>query len=97
MRANILTWDHFELDSFKKMRVFLAVQVMSQSVIITVTEYCNRDDNESRLEDYKPMLEILNAMDRLVGIMNCYHENQITKSYGTRDVQKINHPKHRHI
>ena len=79
------------------MRVFLAVQVMSQSVIIMVTEYCNRDDNKSSLEDYKPMLEIFNAMDRLVDIMNCYHENQITKSGGTRDVQKINHPKHRQV
>jgi hypothetical protein len=32
--------DHFELDSYKKMRVFLAVQVLSQTTINMITEYC---------------------------------------------------------
>jgi hypothetical protein len=97
LRRNHLTWDHFELDSYKKMRVFLAVHVMSQSTINMVTEHCNQNPNEFRLEDYKPMLEIFGAMDRLVDIMNAYHSDQLKKSGGKRGIEKINHPQHRHV
>lgn len=97
LRKTHLGIDNFDLDSYKKMRVFLAMQVMSQSTIRMIKEYCDDDSNEANIRGYEGMLELFNKIDRLVDICNAYGADQITKDNRRRDVEKINHPKHRHI
>ena len=97
LRKTKLGYDHFELDSYKKMRVFLAVQVMSQSTIAMIKDYCDNEINETDVREYKGMLELFDKIDRLVDICNGYGAEQISKDYKDRDVDKINHPQHRHI
>ena len=97
LRRTKLGYDHFELDSYKKMRVFLAVQVMSQSAIHMIKEHCGNTKNDFDHEDYTGMLELFDKVDRLVDICNAYGDEQYSKNYKRRDVEKINHPKHRHI
>jgi hypothetical protein len=97
LRKTHLGHDHFELDAYKKMRVFLAVQVMSQSTIGMIKEHCESDDNDDDISIYQGMIEIFDKIDRLVDICNAYHEDQDTKSGRARNVQKINHPKHKHV
>lgn len=89
--------DHFELDSYKKMRVFLAVQVLSQTTINMITEYCQQDNNEATIDEYQGMIDLFAKINRLVDICNAKGGDQITKSKKRRDVEKINHPKHKHI
>jgi hypothetical protein len=83
------------LDSYKKMRVFLAVQVMSQSTRRMITEYC--EDTGADIGDYRGMLEIFDKIDRLVDICNARHADQDTKNGTKRNTYKIDHPKHPHL
>lgn len=97
LRKTHLGYDHFELDAYKKMRVFLAVQVMSQSTINMIKEYCSYEDNDEDIDKYTGVIELFDKIDRLVDICNAYDAKQDSKAYKMRDVEKINHPKHRHI
>jgi hypothetical protein len=49
--GNHLAVDHFQLDAYKKMRGFLAVQVMSQTARKTIIKYCDNTDGVTE-EDY---------------------------------------------
>lgn len=46
-RTTILTCDHFHLNSYSKMRVFLAAQITSQSTIALIREYCNIAEHQA--------------------------------------------------
>ncbi len=96
VRTSNLGCDHFELDTYKKMRMFLAAQITSQSTIQMIRQYCDLD-NDANITTYEGMLELFDKVDRLVDICNAYDGNQITKVGKRRDVDKINHPTHRHI
>ena len=89
--------DHFELDSYKKMRMFLAAQITSQSCIEMIQEYCARESNDALLAHYDGMITLFHHVDRLIDIFNAYGGTQETKSFKFRNVENINHPKHRHI
>jgi hypothetical protein len=97
LRKTHFGYDHFELDAYKKMRVFLAVQVMSQSAINMIKECCADEDNDEDIDNFKGMIELFTKINRLVDICNGYGAEQRTKSDNRRDVEKIDHPKHRHI
>ena len=91
LRRYKFTHDHFDLNAFTKMRVFLAVQFASQTMIRMIRDYC--DGRPGELPKFEPLLELLNAVDRLVDIMN-----GINKSKGEfRNVEPIDSPTHRHV
>lgn len=64
-----LTMQHFVLNPYNKMRVPLAVQITSQSMIETCKEFCT-PPNKGVIEEYEPMIELLDNVDRLIDIMN---------------------------
>ena len=92
IRKYKFTHDHFDLNSFLKMRVFLAMNVFSQTMKRMITDHCIRDPKD-QLEDFKPMIDLIDAVDRLVDIVN-----GINISKGKfRNVQQIDCPMHPHI
>ena len=86
------THDHFNLNAFSKIRVFLAVQITSQTTIRMIKDYCENDPIDN-IADFAPMIELFDRVDRLIGIMNgC----DFSKGK-THDVQIIDGPTHRHV
>ena len=61
IRTNILTKDHFEKNSYSCMRVFLAVQVMSQSMLRLILRHAEKCDG---IDNYKGVIEIIKKVDR---------------------------------
>lgn len=81
------THDHFNLNAYLKMRVFLAVQIPSQNTITMLKAESGND------EQYAPMIELFEAVDRLVDIMNgTGYKNGKNKNVGL-----INTPTHHHM
>lgn len=65
--------EHFNLNSYNKMRVFLAVQIPSQTMIRMVNDACKSPEDGGcgmDINKYEPMLEIFDRVDRLVDIVN---------------------------
>jgi hypothetical protein len=96
LRTTHLGVDHFQLDSYKKMRVFLAVQVMSQSTIRMIKNYCAKN-SDADINEYQGMIEIFEKVDRLVDICNARGAAEITKVGTARNTYKINSPRHEHL
>ena len=93
IRKYKFTHDHFVLNAYLKMRVFLAVQIPSQTTIQMIKDNCNCNENLADIEDYEPMIEIFNHVDRLVDVMNGVG----FKNGKDRNVELINSPTHSHI
>ena len=73
LRKYKFTWDHYKLNAYNKMRVFLALQVLSQTMIDMIKDYCKPVDEGGKggdIADFEPMIEIITAVNRLVDIMN---------------------------
>jgi hypothetical protein len=88
--------EHFKLNSYNKMRVFLAVQIPSQTMIRMINDYCKPKAEggcDGNLKQYGPMLEIFDKVDRLVDIINATR----VKNGKDLKVEFINSPQHRHI
>ena len=88
--------EHFNLNSYNKMRVFLAVQIPSQTMIRMVNDACKSQEDGGcgmDIKEYEPMLEIFDRVDRLVDIINATR----VKNGKDLKVEHINHPRHRHI
>ena len=85
--------EHFDLNSYNKMRVFLAVQIPSQTMIRMIKDYCKEygdsDAEEADLESYEPVIEIFEKVDRLVDIINATRRDL--------NVGYIDCPQHKHI
>ena len=74
------------------MRVFIALQMMSQTSIRMIKDMCSSTDSIFNIQDYQPMIEVFEKIDRLVDITNG------NGSKGKdRKVELINHPRHDHI
>ena len=97
LRLNHLSIDHFHLDSYKKMTVWRAVQITSQTTIMMIKDCCEQTNNNFDIDNYQPMIDLFDKVDRLIDICNSYDENQITKSGRRRNVRKLNHPTHDHV
>ena len=74
-RKTVLTEDHFYKNAYSRMRVHLAVQVLSRSVGYLIDRYTSdnelRDEMGSSLaEKYSPLKDIVLACDKLVDIWN---------------------------
>ena len=92
VRKYKFTHDHFKLNSYLKMRVFLALQIMSQSCIEMIREHCNVEENVADIKDFEPMIELFDKVDRLVDIMN---GNGFKGK--VRNVELIDKPAHKHV
>lgn len=95
LRKTRFSYDYFELDSYKKMRVFLATGFASNSMIDMIKEYCEAGNDD--LERYDGWIELLSAVNRLVDICNAYDNKKPTHSKRERDVYPIDCPRHRHV
>jgi hypothetical protein len=90
------TYDYFELDSYKKMRVFLATGFASDSMIDMIHDYCGvgKEDGAGKdnVKNYEGLIQLLSAVNRLVDICNAYDANQKTESQRPRNVYPIDRP-----
>ena len=51
LRKYIFTHDHFNLNVYLKMRVFLAIQIPSQTCIKMIRDHCDSDKNPNPTMD----------------------------------------------
>ena len=91
LRKYRFTLDHFNLNSYLKMRVFLALQIMSQTCIRMIREVCEEEEDYD-IDDFGPMIALFDKVDRLVDIMNARTNDSTGKT-----VEYINRPRHRHV
>ena len=87
--------EHFRLNSYNKMRVFLAVQIMSLTMIEMIRDVCKPIEEGGRGYDigqYSSVIEIFTAVNRLVDIMN----GKAMNGNKFLDVELIDQPTHRH-
>ena len=78
--------EHFQLNSYNKMRVFLAMHILSQTMIRMIRDYCDLDEND--IKDWDPFIEVIDKIDRLVDICNTRKD---------RGVECLNCPQHPHV
>ena len=69
LRMYTFTHDHFNLNAFLKMRIFLAVQITSQTTIRMIKDHCENDPID-KIADFEPIIELFDRVDRLIDIMN---------------------------
>ena len=67
MRTNRNTTEHYFKNSYNRMRVWLAAQVLSQTQIRLIDEHADKYGGK---EEYGPLREVLEKVDRLIGICN---------------------------
>ena len=97
LRKYKFTWDHFLLNSYNKMRVFLALQALSQTMINMVKDYCLPIEQGGMgagdIDDYESFITIISAVNRLVDIMNGVR----FKNGQDKQVFLIDCPEHPHV
>ena len=86
LRKTVLTEDHFYKNAYSRMRVHLAVQVLSSSVINLIDRYTKDDCDKMKM--YAPLKNIIHACDRVVDIWNANH---------SKKCECINSPDHPHV
>ena len=86
-RKTILTEDHFHKNAYSRMRVHLAVQVVSESVAILINRY-TKEMGVDMASKYASLKTIVLACDRLVDIWNANYSKKI---------ECINSPNHDHV
>jgi hypothetical protein len=87
--------EHFQLNSYNKMRVFLAVQIMSLTMIKMIEDVCKPVAEGGRgydISKYSSAIEVFRSVNHLVDIMNGKPMNGAVHL----DVDKIDKPTHRH-
>ena len=91
LRMTKLSDDHFERNSYNSMRVYLAVQLLSLSVLHMLDVYIEKfkgDEQDKVKAEYGPLMEIVAQIDRLVDICN---------GNRAKGCEWINSPNHKHI
>ena len=86
-RKTKLTEDHFYKNAYSRMRVHLAVQVVSESVAHLIDRYV-KEMGPTIAEKYAPLKSIILACDRLVDIWNANY---------SKKCECINSPTHPHL
>ncbi|KAL7511894.1 hypothetical protein ACHAXN_009107 [Cyclotella atomus] len=89
--------EHFQLNSYNKMSVFLAVQIMSltMTMIKMIEDVCKPVAEGGQGHDiskYSSAIELFRAVNRLVDIMNGKPMNGATHL----NIDKIDKPTHQH-
>ena len=67
-----LTPDHFKKNPHSRMRVFLSGQILTQSVLTMLKDYCG--DNKKRLEEYSSLMLMIERFDTVIDIWNHYRD-----------------------
>ena len=93
IRKTVLTEDHFYKNAYSRMRVHLAVQVLSASVVSLIDRYIKDPNVQAEkgvdiVQKFGPLKEIVGACDRLVDIWNANY---------SKKCECIDSPNHRHI
>ena len=78
--------EHFNLNSFNKMRVFLAMHILSQTMVRMIKDFCEQDDEY--IEEWSALIDVLERIDRLVDICNARLD---------RGAECLNCPQHKQI
>eukprot|EP00956_Cyclotella_meneghiniana_P040663 scaffold201889_cov63-Cyclotella_meneghiniana.AAC.1 len=86
------TLEHFILNSYNKMRVYLAVQIPSLTMIEMIEYACSLPELGLNSDDYSAVIEVFRHVNRLVDIMNGKNKNDGK----ILNVEKINSPTHPH-
>ena len=86
-RKTVLTEDHFYKNAYSRMRVHLAVQVVSESVAVLIDRYCKEMGAEIT-KKYASLKTIVLACDQLVDIWNANH---------SKKCECIDSPTHPHV
>jgi hypothetical protein len=92
-RKTVLTEDHFYKNAYSRMRVHLAVQVLSESVVRLIERYVKdpevQKEHEGDIEkQYAPLKALISSCDRLVDIWNANRDKKC---------ECIDSPNHPHI
>jgi hypothetical protein len=93
VRKTVLTEDHFYKNAYSRMRVHLAVQVLSTSVVQLIERYVKdpliqAQHNGDSEKLYAPLKTLISSCDRLVDICN---------ANGKKECEYIDSPDHFHI
>ena len=72
IRKTVLTEDNFYKNAYSRMRVHLAVQVLSSSVLSLIDRY-SKEKGSDIVQKYAPLRTIIQSCDRLVDIWNANH------------------------
>ena len=74
-----LTGAHFDKDNWAKMRVYLAVQVLSASVVRMMNNACDDEDTETQFQKwyYEPLIELETHVNNLVDIINGHDDSKV--------------------
>ena len=91
IRTNNLTHEHFHKNAYSRMRVHLAVQVVSQSMIRLIDKHASECGG---IEKYQSLKKIITSIDRLVDICNNTAMNNQKEFKGC---EMINNPNHYHL
>lgn len=91
LKASRLTMKHFVKDNFSRMRVYLAVQVLSNSVVELIIKV--RDDEDVKLpfhkEYYNPLIQIATHVNKLVDIINGRDRADFRKESGVEIITSL--------
>ena len=87
IRVYKFSTEHFKLNSYNKIRVFLTVHICSQTMIRMIWNYCELyEDGDT--EEWDTVIKVLEKIDRTVDIINCRWD---------RGVDYIDCLQHKHI
>lgn len=78
--------ENFELNSYNKMRVFLAMQILSQTMIRMIKDYCMLE--EEPVEEWEQVTDVIDRIDRMVDVLNARWD---------RGAEQIDSPQHKHM
>ena len=68
------------------MRVFLAMQILSQTMIRMIKDYCRLE--EEPVEEWEQVIDVIDRIDRMVDVLNARWD---------RGAEQIDSPQHKHI
>ena len=91
IRTNILADDHFDKNSYSRMRVHLAVQVVSNSMMRLIYDYAHIYGGR---DSYKSLKLMVSKIDRVFDIMN---NTDINNRGERKGCEMLDSPDHFHI
>ena len=91
LRLSKLTDEHFDKNAHSRMRVHLAVQVLSMSVWYMLDDYCRNDQAIGKA--YSSLMKIVKCLDTVVDIWN----HPASKTFDGKRYHPIDSDKHEYV
>ena len=88
LRTSKLSNVHFDHNAYTHMRVYLAAQITSESMLRLIDDYA-----KDKIDEYRLFQAIVLALDRLIDIMNAKYENGAV----IKGCVVIDSPTHHHL